>query len=79
MTGDSFVHDFREHEKEIYTIKWSPTGSKSSNPNKSLMLASASFDATVKLWDVEAGKCLHTLSHRYVGTLQRIMSLIVPQ
>ena len=26
------------------------------------MLASASFDATVKLWDVEAGRCLHTLA-----------------
>lgn len=63
LSKDTFVHDFREHEKEIYTIKWSPTGPNSTNPNKPIMLASASFDATVKLWDVEAGKCLYTLSH----------------
>lgn len=64
MSKDTFVHDFREHEKEIYTIKWSPTGPNSENPSKSLVLASASFDATIKLWDVETGKSLYTLSHR---------------
>ncbi|KAG7256398.1 hypothetical protein CRUP_002664, partial [Coryphaenoides rupestris] len=36
------------HSKEIYTIKWSPTG--------------ASFDSTVRLWDVERGVCIHTLT-----------------
>lgn len=59
---DKPLHDFREHKKEIYTIKWSPTGPNTDNPNKPLVMASASFDATIKLWDVEAGKSLYTLT-----------------
>ena len=42
-------------------MQWSPTGQGSSNPNLQLLLASASFDTTVKLWDVEVGKCVHSL------------------
>lgn len=61
LTQDKCVHDFKEHTKEIYTIKWSPTGTGSANPNMPLLLASASFDTTVKLWDVDVGKCTHTL------------------
>ncbi|XP_010547532.1 PREDICTED: F-box-like/WD repeat-containing protein TBL1XR1 isoform X2 [Tarenaya hassleriana] len=59
---DNFVHDLREHSKEIYTIRWSPTGPGTNNPNQPLMLASASFDSTVKLWDVELGKMLSSLN-----------------
>ncbi|XP_041010978.1 WD40 repeat-containing protein HOS15-like isoform X2 [Juglans microcarpa x Juglans regia] len=65
MKQDKFVHDLREHSKEIYTIRWSPTGAGTINPNQQLVLASASFDSTVKLWDVELGKLLHSLNgHR---------------
>ncbi|EEF37441.1 WD40 repeat-containing protein HOS15 isoform X2 [Ricinus communis] len=65
MKQDKYVHDLREHSKEIYTIRWSPTGPGTNNPNQQLVLASASFDSTVKLWDVELGKLLCTLSgHR---------------
>jgi WD40 repeat protein len=61
------VHDFEEHQKEIYTIKWSPTGVGSPNPNRALVLASASFDAMIKLWDADRGVCLYTLTkHRYL-------------
>jgi transducin (beta)-like 1 len=35
----TFVHDLREHTKEIYTIRWSPTGPGTNNPNKQLTLA----------------------------------------
>eukprot|EP00904_Undaria_pinnatifida_P014117 jgi/Undpi1/9836/HiC_scaffold_27.g12290.m1 len=55
MGQTSCVHNLEEHDKEIYTIKWSP------RPEKQLLLASASFDATVKLWDVHAGKVVSTL------------------
>ena len=55
------VHDLREHKKEIYTIRWSPTGPGSENPNGKTLLASASFDASVKLWDAEAGKATLSL------------------
>ncbi len=56
------IHVLKEHKKEIYTIRWSPTGPGSANPNKPLMLASAAFDYQVKLWDGETGKVLHSLT-----------------
>ncbi|KAM7388767.1 hypothetical protein PAMP_024917 [Pampus punctatissimus] len=62
MKQDSCVHDLQAHSKEIYTIKWSPTGPGTNNPSANLMLASASFDSTVRLWDVERGICIHTLT-----------------
>ncbi|XP_073083879.1 F-box-like/WD repeat-containing protein TBL1X isoform X2 [Manis javanica] len=62
MKQDMCVHDLQAHSKEIYTIKWSPTGPATSNPNCNIMLASASFDSTVRLWDVERGVCTHTLT-----------------
>ncbi|CAH2220415.1 F-box-like WD repeat-containing TBL1X isoform X1 [Pelobates cultripes] len=62
MKQDICVHDLQAHNKEIYTIKWSPTGPSTSNPNSNIMLASASFDSTVRLWDVERGVCIHTLT-----------------
>ncbi|OMO56545.1 hypothetical protein CCACVL1_26457 [Corchorus capsularis] len=65
MKQDKYVHDLREHTKEIYAIRWSPTGPGTNNPNHPLILASASFDSTVKLWDVELGKLLYSLNgHR---------------
>lgn len=62
MKQDTWVHDLQAHSKEIYTIKWSPTGPGTHNPNMNLTLASASFDSTVRLWDVERGVCIHTLT-----------------
>ncbi|KAL7742358.1 hypothetical protein ACLKA6_018994 [Drosophila palustris] len=62
MTRDRCCHDLQAHSKEIYTIKWSPTGPGTNNPNTNLILASASFDSTVRLWDVERGSCIHTLT-----------------
>lgn len=62
MKRDNCLHDLQAHSKEIYTIKWSPTGQGTLNPNMNLILASASFDSTVRLWDVERGGCIHTLT-----------------
>jgi transducin (beta)-like 1 len=62
MKQETCVYDFVGHKKEIYTIKWSPTGPGSANPNRPLLLASASFDSTIKLWDMEEGACTHTLT-----------------
>ena len=62
LNRDMWVHNLQAHSKEIYTIKWSPAGPGTNNPSANLILASASFDSTVRLWDVERGECLHTLS-----------------
>ncbi|KAF9353416.1 hypothetical protein BGX26_008817 [Mortierella sp. AD094] len=49
-------HDFGMlkpgHDDEIIDIAYSPNGGQ---------VASASLDNTVRLWDVETGKCVHTL------------------
>ncbi|XP_071734988.1 WD40 repeat-containing protein HOS15-like [Rutidosis leptorrhynchoides] len=59
------LRDFRNHTKEIFTIRWSPTGPATANPNKQLLLASGSCDSTVKLWDVQSGNLLSSLNaHR---------------
>ena len=62
MASEQPMVDLREHSKEIYTIRWSPTGPGSANPNAPLRLASASFDSLIKIWDVEKGKSVHSLS-----------------
>ncbi|KAH8327844.1 hypothetical protein KR067_000935, partial [Drosophila pandora] len=62
MDRDQCCHDLHEHSMEIYTIKWSATGPGTNNPHADLIIASASFDATVKLWDVERGVCTHNLT-----------------
>jgi len=61
MERDGALQDLRDHQKEIYTLKWSPAGRGSANPTAPLLLATASFDATVRLWDARSGQCLHVL------------------
>lgn len=39
MKQETCVHDLQAHSKEIYTIKWSPTGPGTPNPNMNLILA----------------------------------------
>jgi transducin (beta)-like 1 len=50
------------HAKEIYCLEWSPTGPGTANPALPPLLATASFDATVRLWDPLTGRCLHVLA-----------------
>ena len=39
MSKDTPVHNLQAHNKEIYTIKWSPTGPGTMNPNATLLLS----------------------------------------
>ncbi|PWA64890.1 WD40 domain-containing protein/LisH domain-containing protein [Artemisia annua] len=71
MKQGKCIHDFTDHAQDIFSIKWSPTGPATDNPNKPLVLASASYDTTVKLWDVERGRLLHSLDHHR----DRVLSL----
>lgn len=59
------MHDFKSHQQEIYTVKWSPTGQGSPNPAKRSMLATASFDGSVRLWNISDGSCYRVFNrHR---------------
>ena len=63
-TMQGLAYNLPAHNKEIYGIKWSPSGPGSRNPNGVAMLASCSFDRTVKVWDPNQGKELkHLLGH----------------
>lgn len=53
---EGLKHDLRGHCKEIFTLRWTPTGPHSSNPDKPLYLCTASFDGTVKVWKGETGE-----------------------
>jgi WD40 repeat protein len=41
--------DLKGHAKEIFTLRWTPTGANSAHPDKPLLLCTASFDGTVKV------------------------------
>ena len=43
-------------------MQWSPTGPNTKNPNSPSFLATASLDHTVKLWEMEKGRCVQTFS-----------------
>lgn len=37
-------------------------GPGSANPNQPQMLVTASFDTTIRLWDVQSGACIYALT-----------------
>ncbi|KAJ2457286.1 hypothetical protein GGI03_006140 [Coemansia sp. RSA 2337] len=55
MSSDTPVQDFFGHAQQVYIVKWLP------RPDKAIV-ASASFDGTVRVWDVQSGACLRVLS-----------------
>ncbi|KAG5458209.1 MAG: WD40-repeat-containing domain protein [Olpidium bornovanus] len=55
------------HRKQIYTLRWSPK----TNGGGQRVLATASYDHTVKLWEIPGGTCLRTL----MGHTDSVMAL----
>lgn len=59
------LHDFTSHKQEIYTVKWSPLKPGPGDVSERLLLATASFDGTVRLWNIKDGSCYRVFSrHR---------------
>lgn len=48
LSQDTCIFDLRLHQKEIYTTKWRPAGPGTANPNLPLLLATASFDSSIR-------------------------------
>eukprot|EP01026_Neomeris_dumetosa_P031670 TRINITY_DN2510_c0_g1_i6.p1 TRINITY_DN2510_c0_g1~~TRINITY_DN2510_c0_g1_i6.p1 ORF type:complete len:505 (-),score=110.33 TRINITY_DN2510_c0_g1_i6:235-1749(-) len=64
LSSDRCLHTLCEHQQEIYTIRWAPSGVAFDDmASPSSILATASFDSRLKLWDVERGKCIYTFCH----------------
>jgi transducin (beta)-like 1 len=62
LNSDAPVFDLLGHSKEVYNLRWAPIPDK--RPDKANMrhlLATVSFDTTVRLWDVSSGVCLYVL------------------
>jgi transducin (beta)-like 1 len=60
----SFFNVFRLQPHHFFQFR-SPTGSGSMNPHKMKILATASFDGSVRLWSIDDGSCMRVFSrHR---------------
>lgn len=57
-SGDTLLHTLKGHTREVYSVTWIPAGAVDAR----VQLASASFDACVRLWDVERGVGVSVLS-----------------
>jgi len=63
LHGEESVYDFKDHTEEVLSIAWSPSGPGTPNENYPLRLATASKDKSVKIWDMETGKCVVTFNY----------------
>ncbi|KAI9355878.1 WD40-repeat-containing domain protein [Pilaira anomala] len=61
MDSDTPVQEIKGHNLQIYTLQWAPYSQRDSVNNSPRILATASFDATVRIWDALEGTCLHVL------------------
>jgi transducin (beta)-like 1 len=55
------------HSAALYSLQWAPRGEGSRNPDKGPLLATASFDASVRVWDPETGECRFVLAGGHSG------------
>ncbi|ORY96835.1 WD40-repeat-containing domain protein [Syncephalastrum racemosum] len=60
LSSEQPIQEIRGHRLQIYTLQWAPCALSENGPR---ILATASFDATVRLWDALTGTCLHVLEN----------------
>ncbi|KAI8637163.1 WD40-repeat-containing domain protein [Parasitella parasitica] len=63
MASDEPIQVIRGHSLQIYTLQWAPYTQKDISSSSPRILATASFDATVRIWDALNGTCLHVLKN----------------
>ncbi|KAH8554684.1 WD40-repeat-containing domain protein [Umbelopsis sp. PMI_123] len=61
--SDQCVQEIRGHELQIYTLQWAPYFERSGPDASPRILATGSFDATIRIWDALRGTCLHVLKN----------------
>lgn len=61
--SDQYVQEIRGHELQIYTLQWAPYVERSGPDASPRILATGSFDATIRIWDALRGTCLHVLKN----------------
>nr|XP_044249046.1 F-box-like/WD repeat-containing protein ebi [Drosophila takahashii] len=62
LSSDRCCRTLQGHSGDITALAWSPTGDRTCNSKEKRILASASLDSTVRLWDVDTGSCIRTLN-----------------
>ncbi|KAI9299369.1 WD40-repeat-containing domain protein, partial [Cunninghamella echinulata] len=62
LTSDQPIQEIKGHLLQVYTLQWAPVIQEVDGKQQRI-LATGSFDATIRLWDALNGTCLHVLSN----------------
>ncbi|CAO3646970.1 unnamed protein product [Cunninghamella blakesleeana] len=60
LSSDHPIQEIKGHSQQVYTLQWAPVIQEVDGKQQRI-LATGSFDATIRLWDALNGTCLHVL------------------